>query len=204
MDVVRHLAEARWVVLAWQNEAGDWQRFVRGPEEIFPQTRERFLQELESCGAHPAPSSSEWQSFLSAWRAETGIFLTFNLRPSQGAYYAVIGDLVLESTSEVARASEWIRVALQAMIRAASGASSAQAQLVEAARPETLIEVAAAVAHDFNNVLGALLGRVQLLQHSLSDPEVRGALAKMEWMIGDGEAVVKRLQEAVQTKSCEA
>ncbi len=82
--------------------------------------------------------------------------------------------------------------------------TAAQARLVESARLQTLGEVAASVAHDFNNVLGALLGRVQLLQHKNSDSGVQSALAKMERILGEGEDAVKRLQEAARGKRTEA
>ena len=68
---------------------------------------------------------------------------------------------------------------------------------------QTLGEAAAQVAHDFNNVLGALLGRVQLLQHSATDAGVQKALGKMERMIADGEATVKRLQDAARSRRTE-
>ena len=79
--------------------------------------------------------------------------------------------------------------------------SQTQAQLVESARLETLGEVAAGVAHDINNVLGAILGRIQLLQHSVREPKVLSALSKMEKTISDGEGVVHRLQEAAQVRT---
>jgi len=79
--------------------------------------------------------------------------------------------------------------------------SATQAQLVESARLETLGEVAADVAHDINNVLGAILGRIQLLQHSVREPQVLSALSKMEKMISDGEGVVRQLQEAAQVRT---
>jgi CheY-like chemotaxis protein len=78
--------------------------------------------------------------------------------------------------------------------------TAAQARLVETARLQTLGEVASSVAHDFNNVLGALLGRVQLLQHASSDAGVQSALAKMERVIAEGEETVKKLQEAARGK----
>lgn len=76
--------------------------------------------------------------------------------------------------------------------------SAAQARLVESVRLQALGEVAAGVAHDVNNVLGALLGRIQLLQYSLSDSVALTGLGKMEALIGDGEAIVRRLQEAAR------
>lgn len=82
--------------------------------------------------------------------------------------------------------------------------TAAQARLVETARLQTLGEVASSVAHDFNNVLGALLGRVQLLQHASSEPTVQSSLTKMERILNDGEAVVKKLQEAARGRKPEA
>lgn len=78
--------------------------------------------------------------------------------------------------------------------------SVTQNRLVETARLQTLGEVAATIAHDFNNVLGGLLGRVQLLQHASSDSRTLVALEKMERMISDGESTVKRLQEAARVR----
>jgi CheY-like chemotaxis protein len=79
--------------------------------------------------------------------------------------------------------------------------STTQARLVESARLQTLGEVAARVAHDFNNILGALLGRVQLLQHSVPEPRIQTALGKMERLVAAGEATVKRLQEAARVRT---
>jgi CheY-like chemotaxis protein/signal transduction histidine kinase len=81
--------------------------------------------------------------------------------------------------------------------------TTTQAQLVESARLQTLGEVASSVAHDFNNVLGALLGRVQLMQHGASDASVLASLGKMERVIADGENTVKRLQEAARHRLVE-
>lgn len=78
--------------------------------------------------------------------------------------------------------------------------SVTQGQLVATARLETLGEVAATIAHDFNNVLGGLLGRVQLLQHASTDSRTLVALEKMERLISDGESTVHKLQEAARVR----
>jgi len=82
--------------------------------------------------------------------------------------------------------------------------SDTQLQLVESAGLDTLSEMAAEVAHDFNNILGALLGRVQLLQTRISDEGALTGLAKMERLIGDGETTVRRLQEAARSRKSQA
>jgi CheY-like chemotaxis protein len=79
--------------------------------------------------------------------------------------------------------------------------AASQARLAETVRLEALGDVAAGVAHDVNNVLGALLGRVQLLQYSVADPAATAGLAKIEALIGDGEAIVRRLQEAARVET---
>jgi CheY-like chemotaxis protein/signal transduction histidine kinase len=78
--------------------------------------------------------------------------------------------------------------------------SVTQSALVETARLQTLGEIAATIAHDFNNVLGGLLGRVQLLQHAAPDSRTLVALEKMERMISDGESTVRRLQDAARVR----
>lgn len=78
--------------------------------------------------------------------------------------------------------------------------SVTQGQLVATARLQTLGEVAATIAHDFNNVLGGLLGRVQLLQHASTDSRTLVALEKMERLISDGESTVHKLQEAARVR----
>lgn len=81
--------------------------------------------------------------------------------------------------------------------------SQTQAQLVESARLSTLAEMAGGVAHDFNNILGALLGRVQLLQLRVTDANALSGLSKMERLISEGESTVKRLQEAARVRKNE-
>jgi signal transduction histidine kinase/HAMP domain-containing protein/ActR/RegA family two-component response regulator len=61
-------------------------------------------------------------------------------------------------------------------------------------------EMAAGVAHDFNNVLGAIMGRAQLLTHkletgSLSAAELASALAVIERAAEDGRETGRRLRQ---------
>ncbi len=61
-------------------------------------------------------------------------------------------------------------------------------------------EMAAGVAHDFNNVLGAIIGRTQLLRlkiesGSLSSTELMSALAVIERAAQDGRETVRRLRQ---------
>jgi signal transduction histidine kinase/CheY-like chemotaxis protein len=75
-----------------------------------------------------------------------------------------------------------------------------QDQLVRAEKLRATGELAAGVAHDFNNVLGAILGRLQLLQRrlvrrELVDQELSDSLVTMELAAHDGAETVRRLRQ---------
>jgi PAS domain S-box-containing protein len=72
---------------------------------------------------------------------------------------------------------------------------AAQRKLVESERLKALGELSAGVAHDFNNVLGAILGRAQLLDKHLTDPALRKHAAVIEKAAQDGAETVRRVQE---------
>jgi CheY-like chemotaxis protein/two-component sensor histidine kinase len=56
-------------------------------------------------------------------------------------------------------------------------------------------EMASGVAHDFNNVLAVILGRVQLLQRKLQDPTLLRWLGIVEQAALDGAQTVRQIQE---------
>jgi len=70
-----------------------------------------------------------------------------------------------------------------------------QERLVQVGRLQALGELAAGVAHDFNNVLGAILGRAQLLKNYVHDDALRKNLDVIERAALDGAATVRRIQE---------
>lgn len=67
-------------------------------------------------------------------------------------------------------------------------------QLVRTERLRALGEMASGVAHDFNNVLGAILGRAQLLRQAVQGEETRRGLEAIEKAALDGANTVRRLQ----------
>ncbi len=81
--------------------------------------------------------------------------------------------------------------------------SSTQAQLVQSAKLNALGEMAGGVAHDFNNILAAILGRTQLLANQLEDPAVRQQLAVIEQAAIDGAQTVRRVQEFTRVRADE-
>ena len=79
----------------------------------------------------------------------------------------------------------------------------AQTQLVQSAKLNALGEMAGGVAHDFNNILAAILGRTQLLLQSTNDPEVRRQLGVIEQAALDGAHTVRRVQEFTRVRQDE-
>ena len=76
----------------------------------------------------------------------------------------------------------------------------AQAQLVQSAKLTALGEMAGGVAHDFNNILSAILGRTQLLQRGSTDPEMLRQLRIIEQAALDGAMTVRRVQEFTRVR----
>ena len=78
-----------------------------------------------------------------------------------------------------------------------------QAQLVQSAKLNALGEMAGGVAHDFNNILAAILGRTQLLLQSVDDPSIRRQLGVIEQAALDGAQTVRRVQEFTRVRQDE-
>jgi signal transduction histidine kinase/ActR/RegA family two-component response regulator len=74
----------------------------------------------------------------------------------------------------------------------------AQDQIIQIEKLKAMGEMASGVAHDFNNVLAAILGNIQLLLHQLdhlSPEEIRERLKIIEQSSKDGAETVRRMQE---------
>ncbi|MDI6763094.1 MAG: GAF domain-containing protein [Thermodesulfobacteriota bacterium] len=74
----------------------------------------------------------------------------------------------------------------------------AQDQIIQAEKLRAMGEMASGVAHDFNNVLAAILGNIQLLLHSFEHygpEEIRERLKTIEKASKDGAETVRRIQD---------
>ena len=78
-----------------------------------------------------------------------------------------------------------------------------QHQLVQSAKLNALGEMAGGVAHDFNNILAAILGRTQLLLRSMENTEIRRQLVVIEQAALDGASTVRRVQEFTRLRQDE-
>jgi len=89
---------------------------------------------------------------------------------------------------ENSRLYEELRASLQEV-------EAAQEQIIQSERLRALGELAGGVAHDFNNTLAVILGRVQLLLLQTRNPELQRQLTIVEKAARDGAQTVRRIQE---------
>ena len=82
-----------------------------------------------------------------------------------------------------------------------SDQQNAQEQLVKSEKLRALGEMSAGVAHDFNNVLGAILGRAQLMKSRVDDQMIVRGLEIIEKAAIDGASTVRRLQDFTRKRT---
>ncbi len=58
-----------------------------------------------------------------------------------------------------------------------------------------LADMTSGVAHEFNNLIGGVVGRIQILQTRITDPQVADALGAIEDQMLNGAETVRRIQE---------
>jgi signal transduction histidine kinase len=77
---------------------------------------------------------------------------------------------------------------------------SAQDRMVRTEKLRALGEMAAGVAHDFNNVLAVILGRAELLLREAREPGLVRGLETVRQAALDGAHTVRRIQEFTRTR----
>jgi signal transduction histidine kinase len=75
-----------------------------------------------------------------------------------------------------------------------------QNQLIQSEKLRALGNLASGVAHDFNNILAAILGRTQLLMRKAQDQEQLKWLKVIEQLANDGAETVNRMQKFSRTQ----
>jgi PAS domain S-box-containing protein len=91
--------------------------------------------------------------------------------------------------------------ALEAILVDVTEQRQLQEKMVSSERLRALGELAGGVAHDFNNVLGAILARAQMLATRVQDGEVLRGLRIIEKAAQDGAATVQRIQEFTRLRT---
>lgn len=79
--------------------------------------------------------------------------------------------------------------------------SATQDRLIMAEKLRALGDMAGGVAHDFNNILGTILGRIQLVGRKNHDPNIIPELEAIEEATLEGRATVRRLQDFTHVSS---
>jgi signal transduction histidine kinase len=74
-----------------------------------------------------------------------------------------------------------------------------QDQLIQSEKLRALGNLASGVAHDFNNILAAILGRTQLLLRKVQDPDLLKWLKVIEQLTNAGAETVERIQKFART-----
>jgi PAS domain S-box-containing protein len=118
---------------------------------------------------------------------------------ASGFYREIVGRHRNGSAVYLDMRSIWVfyegAPALEAILVDVTEQKQMQERIVSHERLRALGEMASGVAHDFNNILGAILGRAQLLQRRDVSPEVARGLSIIEKAAQDGGASVRKIQE---------
>ena len=115
----------------------------------------------------------------------------------------LVPGLLEKAIRQHQRALENARARLEVQ-RALGTVKTAQDQLVRGSTMRALGEMSAGAAHDLNNLLTAVVTRLQVVMPSVVSPNLRRALQSAERAAMDAAEVVRRLQRFARTMPREA
>jgi len=91
--------------------------------------------------------------------------------------------------------------AVMHMLRDVTEVKRLEQQLIRAEKLKSLGEIVGGVAHNFNNILGIILGRSQLLQRHLDKPDLlESGLNIIEKAAKDGSELTMRLRDSIRVR----
>ena len=176
---------------------------------VHPQDRPGFIAAWEQAAAQGVPSDITFRIVLAdgtvRWLSAVGEAL----RNEAGEALRVIGvtqDITARKRFE--QELMQLNAGLEARVAARTAALSdaarelaaemrrreqAQASLLQAQKMEALGRLTGGIAHDMNNVLAAVVGHYELIQHRSTDPRVRGYAEKGLQASERATALVRRL-----------
>jgi GAF domain-containing protein/CheY-like chemotaxis protein len=143
----------------------------------------------------PAPGSAELPHWLGVpMKAGNQVLGVLVLR-SRDRAFTDADQRLLSSIADLAALALRSARLYEERTRAFSELRAAQDQLVRTEKLRAMGEMASGVAHDFNNVLSAILGRAQLMLTRVEDPKLRQWIHVIERATLDGARTVRRLQD---------
>lgn len=144
---------------------------------------------------HVPGTPEEPESLISApltWSSE--VIGTITLRSTTGKQFIQEDlDILTIFARQTADAIENAKL-FESLERAYKELSNTQEQLIMTEKLRALGEMAGGVAHDFNNVLGAILGKTQLLLREVDNPKWIEHLKLIEKVTLAGAKTVQKLQ----------
>ncbi len=144
---------------------------------------------------HIPGTPDEPESLISApltWAGE--VFGAITLRSSKGRVFDQADlDVLMIFARQTADAIQNAKL-YESLDKAYKELTATQEQLVMTEKLRALGEMAGGVAHDFNNVLGTILGRTQLLLNKATDAKWIENLKQIETVTLSGAKTVEKLQ----------
>jgi PAS domain S-box-containing protein len=109
--------------------------------------------------------------------------------------------ILVELTCNYMNHSRGNIMGLEGIVRDITERKKLEEHLLQSEKLKAIGEMASGVAHDFNNILGVILGRVQLLLRQIQDEKARNNLILLEKVALDGAQTIKRIQDFTRKKS---
>jgi GAF domain-containing protein/CheY-like chemotaxis protein len=160
-----------------------------------PIRTEDYPGECARRGVEPVPESVDLPHWLGVPMVTGSRTLGVLALRSRDRAFAESDQRLLASIADLAALALRSARLYEERARAHRELAAAQDQLVRTEKLRAMGEMASGVAHDFNNVLAAILGRAQLLAGRVEDPKLRQWIEVIERSALDGARTVRRLQD---------
>jgi len=154
-----------------------------------------YAAECLRYGVEPTPASAGLPNWLGVPMAAGDRLLGILALRSPDRAFTSRDERLLSNIADLVALALRSAQLYEERARAYGELAAAHDQLVRTEKLRAMGEMASGVAHDFNNVLAAILGRAQLLRDKVDDPKLKRWIEVIERSAMDGARTVKRLQE---------
>ncbi len=166
------------LLLGEELQRDKFKNFIPKEEKIFSSLSVPLKVKKEIIGVLNVSSMTEEKEFNEVDLKLISIF-------AQNAAIAIEkGELYLELKGQA-----------EALKKTLEDLKNTQKQLVQSEKMRALGDLAGGVAHDFNNILGSITGRAELLLKQAKEDELKKGLMLIVQIANDGAEIIRRLQE---------